>query len=407
MKKTRVWVIGVHPGCRKLDLDTQKIIAESGIVYTSERHRFLVDNIAGMVEVVEGKIVDRALEVAADPSRSAVFLASGDPAFFGVAALLLRKFEPGEVVIRPAVSAMQVAFAQAGLSWSDARITSLHGRDLQELAQVLGAPKVGLFTDSVNTPARIARFLMETGWDDLEMIVCADLGQPTESVMRGLVEDFIDWEGSDLNVVILVQASQDPRPFGPGIPDALFDHDRGKITKAAVRAVVMGLLELPRGRSVLWDVGAGSGSVGIEAALLNPYIQVWSVERDEDALKHIRENRKRFRTASVWIANGPAPDALDGLPPPDRVFVGGSGGRLPEILDKSFARLKEGGIVVVSAVLSETFAEAIIWAKNNRKRAEWVDLSFSRSRKVGEGNIRAAENPVILVKITNPGEEEL
>ncbi|TLN23450.1 precorrin-6y C5,15-methyltransferase (decarboxylating) subunit CbiE [bacterium] len=401
MKKTRIWVIGVHPGCKKLDLDTQRIIGEAKMVFASERHRPLVVNIAHDILPLDGKISEIAANLAGDPSANAVFLASGDPAFFGIAALLLKKFGPGEVVIRPAVSSMQVAFALAGLSWSDARLASLHGRDLQELAQVLGAPKVGLFTDSVNTPSRIARFLLQTGWDDLEMIVCSDLGQPEESVMRGLVEDFVDWEGSDLNVVILVQGDADPRPLGPGIPETMFASEGGKITKSAVRAVIMGLLELPRGKAVLWDVGAGSGSVGIEAALLNPSIQVWSVEKEQSALENIRENRKRFRTAGVWIANGPAPDALDGLPPPDRVFVGGSNGALPYILYKSFSRLKEGGIVVVSAVLSETFAEAIMWAKENGKDCEWVDLSFSRSRKVGEGNIRAAENPVILVKIKN------
>ncbi|PLX43287.1 MAG: hypothetical protein C0609_08755 [Deltaproteobacteria bacterium] len=402
MSKYRIWVIGIQPGCDKLDTESRKIVENADLVVTAGRHRFLVDSFASKVELVEGKISEIAERVSNNEKLKVVFLASGDPTFFGIAALLLTKFDRGEVVIRPAVSSMQVAFAKAGLSWSDARIASLHGRDLQELVGVLGAPKVGLFTDSINSPSRIARFLIETGWEDLEMVVCSDLGQPEERIERGLTHDFADWSGSDLNVVLLVHTKEDPRPLGPGIPEELFTYPRGRITKSSVRAVAMGLLSLPRGKAVLWDVGAGSGSVGIEAALINPAIQVWAVERDHEALEHIRENRKKFRTAGLYIADGLAPSALDGLPAPDRVFIGGSGGFLSDVLDKSFARLREGGVVVVSTVLAETFCAALKWCRENAMEVEWVDLSFSRSKKVGEGSMRAAENPVTLFRITRP-----
>jgi len=399
MSAPRIHVIGVAPGCRQLDEQARELLAGAGLVVSAARHLPLVEGagFTGEVMEVEWRVGEAVARVVADPSLHAVFLASGDPGFFGVAVLLQRKLPPEQVAVLPAVSSMQLAFARAGVSWSDARFASLHGRKIETLAPVLGAPKVGLFTDPTNTPATIAQFLVDAGWDDLEMVVCAELGLEGEKVERGPVRQFTDWAGSALNVVILLRTGDDLRPLGPGLADDRFAHPRGRITKAAVRATALGLLELPRA-GVLWDVGAGSGSVSIEATLLCPALRVYAVERDEEAVGHVRENRKRFRAAGLTVVPGAAPAALAGLPDPDRVFIGGSGGALHDILDPIFQRLSPGGVVVVSTVLAETFAAALEWGRRAAREPEWLEIGVSRSRPTGAGTRRVAENPVTLIK---------
>jgi len=400
----RVTVAGVPPGATALSEEARARLAVAELVVGAERHLGLVADAgySGRVMGVEYKVSEAVAAVAAEPGLRAVFIASGDPNFFGIAALLRAKLPAGEVEVLPAVSSMQAAFAAAGLSWSDARFASLHGRPLRNLAPVLGAPKVGVFTDGANNPAAIARFLIHTGWSGLTMHVAADLGMESERVERGTPESFLAWRGSDMNVVILERHGPDDRPLGPGIDEELFAHPRGRITKATVRAAALGLLGLPR-EGVLWDVGAGSGSVGIEAALLAPGLTVYAVEKDDEAVEDIRTNRRRFRTAGVEVVHGSAPGALDGLETPHRVFIGGSGGNLDAILSLVAERMARdsinGGVAVVSTVLNETFQQALSWARGQGAQAQYSEISVSHSRTTGAGTRLVAQDPVRLIRI--------
>jgi precorrin-6Y C5,15-methyltransferase (decarboxylating) len=336
--------------------------------------------------------VDR---VAAEPGLRAAFLASGDPGFFGVAGLVLRRIPPEEVRIWPAVSSMQLAFARAGETWSDARFASLHGRPLDALAPLLGSPKIGLFTDRANSPAAIARFLLDAGWGELEMVVAEDLGLPGERLTRGSPPALLAWQGSDLNVVLLL-GGPDSRPLGPGLSEEAFSHSRGLITKAEVRAAALALLRLPRD-GVLWDVGAGSGPLSVEACLVAPGLRAFAVERAPEQLGHIGDNRRRFRVAGLVPIEGEAPRALDALPEPDAVFVGGSGGRLDGILDRAWGRLKPGGSIVVASVLVETLAETLAWGRKAGVDPELTEILASRSRAVAGRHLLEPQNPVNLV----------
>ncbi|HSH70885.1 MAG TPA: precorrin-6Y C5,15-methyltransferase (decarboxylating) subunit CbiT, partial [Deferrisomatales bacterium] len=207
--------------------------------------------------------------------------------------------------------------------------------------------------------------------------------------------------GSDLNVVLLLRPGPDPRPLGPGLPEAAFSHARGLITKAEVRAVALGLLRLPR-QGVLWDVGAGSGSLAVEACLAAPGLQAYAVEKTVAGLGHIRENRRRFRVAGLVPVAGVAPEALGDLPDPDCVFVGGSGGNLAEILDTCRARLRPGGGLVVSAVLTETLADTLAWCRERAVPVSFREVSASRSKPVAGRHRLEPQNPVTLVQIGKP-----
>ncbi len=394
----RVQVIGVEPGARTLLPEALEAVHGCGLLAGARRHLALVPGFAGEIVALEGNTTRVVERIAADPGLRAALLASGDPGFFGIAALVLRRVPRDQVRIRPAVSSMQLAFARAGETWSDARFASLHGRPIENLAAVLGAPRVGLFTDPGNHPGRIARFLLDAGWGSYEMVVAEDLGLPGERLRRGPPDAFVAWEGSDLNVVLLLRQGPDPRPLGPGLPDEGFSHDRGLITKWEVRAVALGLLGLPRG-GVLWDVGAGSGSVSVEACLLSPGLRAYAVERTPEGIAHIRENRRRFAAAGVVPVGGEAPGALDGLPDPDAVYVGGSGGRLARILDACWGRLRPGGSLVAAAALLETLSGLLAWARERGLEPEVTQVAAARSRAVAGRTRLAPENPVFLVKV--------
>jgi precorrin-6Y C5,15-methyltransferase (decarboxylating) len=398
-------VIGVPPGARELPPEARSAALGAALLAGAPRHLALAPEFAGERWSLEGegRLAALAARLAGEPELRAAVLASGDPGFFGFAATVLGRLPPGEVRVWPAVSSMQLAFARAGEPWSGARFASLHGRPLEELAPVLGAPRVGVFTDSRNTPARIAGFLEDAGWGGLEMVVAEDLGLATERVSRGACREFLHWTGSALNVVLLIGSQEDPRPLGPGLPDESFAHSRGLLTKAEVRAVALGLLRLPRA-GVFWDVGAGSGSVAVEACLLAPALRAYALEKTEEGFAHVRENRRRFRAAGLVPVHGQAPEALAGLPDPDCVFLGGSGGRLGELLDAAYGRLRPGGTLVAAAVLLDTLAEALEWARARGLEPDVTQVSCARSRPVA-GRLRLEPlNPVNLLRFVRaPG----
>lgn len=395
----RICVIGVSPGQKALSAEAALRLARAELVIGSGRLLALAADCSAEKMTVEGRVAQAVERVASNPGLRAVFLASGDPGFFGIGATLVKKLGADEVEILPAVSSLQAAFAKIGEPWSDARFASLHGRGFDAFLPLLGSPRIGLLTDAENNPAKIAAFLADSGWGGLEMYVCSNIGQEGETVECGKAMEFTGWRGHALNVVLLIDRETDQRPLGPGLPEERFLHPRGRITKSFVRAAALAMLELPR-RGVLWDIGAGSGSVGIEASLLSPGLTVHAIERDEEALGHLRENRKAFRAAQVTVVPGGAPEALAGLPSPDRVFIGGSGGRLAEILSIGLDALPQGGIIVVSTVLAETFHETLTWAKTNGLTPEWAELQVGKSKPTGAGTRLAAQDPVTLIKLT-------
>lgn len=394
----RITVLGIAPGQTSFDESEKADILAANLLVGAARHLAMVKGFTGQVMPVEYSVSAAVEKVAADPSLRAVFLASGDPGFFGIGALLLKKIPMGEVRLKPKITSLQAAFAKLGIPWSNARLISLHGRSLEALDAVLGAQVIGILTDAASGPAVIAGHIADAGFNHYEMAIAEDIGMPSEKITRGTLDSFREWKGSNLNVVVLVGPDADTRPLGPGLPDETFLHPRGRITKDIVRAGCLSRLSLPR-KGVMWDIGAGSGSVGIEAALLSPSLRVWCVEKDEEAYGHALENRKRLGAANVTVVKGEAPFALSTLPDPDRVFIGGSGGRLSDVLDTVAARMTPGGVVVVATVLAETFHEAINWAKTTGLETEWCEIQVSRSKPTGQGTRLKASDPVTLVTI--------
>lgn len=286
-------------------------------------------------------------------------LASGDPLFYGIGRKLMEVFPKQEIRFYPALSSMQLCFSRFGLPWDDARVISLHGRNEELMAtKLLGSPKVFVFTDPKNSPNGIARQLLMTCGSEAvvhtTVYVAENIGSLSERLFTGSLVETAALDFCTPNVMILLNpegSSVISNTFG--LQENEITHSRGLITKSEVRATVIHSLSLPQ-RGVLWDVGAGSGSVGLECARLFPDLHVQSVEKEEEQWQNIETNRSTFRTWNLDLVKGAAPEALKNLQRPDRIFVGGSGGNLEEILELCAKKLLPGGIIVVNAVIAKT-----------------------------------------------------
>ncbi len=290
-------------------------------------------------------------------------LASGDPLFFGIGRRLIEAFPDVEIHIAPALSSMQLAFSRFQLPWDDARFVSLHGRSNRQLAaNLLVWPKVFVFTDSENSPNAIARqLLIECGDEATAGVlihVGENLGFAEERLISGTLQEIAVQSFADPNVMILVNDGfSSGAECSFGLQEREICHSRGLITKSEVRAAALHALRLPK-EGILWDVGAGSGSVGLEAARLFPGLSVLAIEKEEEQWANIERNRKHFAAWNLELVKGSAPEALQNLENPARVFVGGSGGNLEQILDYCVARLLPGGTIVVNAVIEKTAVKA-------------------------------------------------
>lgn len=358
------------------------------------------------------------IEAALSEQRVAV-LASGDPGFFGIGKVLVRRLGKERVEIVPHLSSVQLAFARIKEGWEDATFLSVHGRSLDGIASaVQGKVKVAILTDDTNTPAAIARALLADGVAGYRAYVCENLGGPGESVREADLAGLVNMESGPLNVLILLREHNEvasgardasERSVAPdvavahswphGIPDEEFHQrhpHRGLITKLEVRVASLARLGLKES-SVVWDVGAGSGSVAIEAAMIARGGHAYAVERDAQGIDLILKNQAKFGVRNLSVIHGEAPAALDGLPSPDAVFIGGSGGNLRAILDVVARQLRPEGRVVVNAATLETAGAAMAALRERGFAADVTLIQVSRSKDLAGMTRFEALNPVFIV----------
>lgn len=361
----RLLLIGV--GCHGLTGEQTGMLARCGLIAGDPRHLALVE------EVVAEKLPISPLAPALESIRLALanghvgVLASGDPLFFGIGRRLLKEFGGEQLVVLPALSTMQEACARFKLPWDDMALVSLHGREaLHAPGLLLGREKTFVFTDRRNTPDSLARQVVAY----LELIedepllagcrvqVAENLGTAEERLFSGTLAEAARQEFSELNVLIVTRprsATENLPLFG--LSEAEIAHSRGLITKNEVRAVTLHALRLPS-TGVFWDLGAGSGSISVAAARLYPGLTVYAVDQQAEAMAKVKQNIRQFGCYNIIPIQGEATAVLRGLPNPDRVFIGGSGGKLSEIIGQAAHRLPGGGRMVVNGVTGRTVVEA-------------------------------------------------
>ncbi|MEU7835015.1 MULTISPECIES: precorrin-6y C5,15-methyltransferase (decarboxylating) subunit CbiE [unclassified Nonomuraea] len=329
--------------------------------------------------------------------RQVCVLASGDPMFYGIGSTLVRLLGAARVRVLPHLSSLSLACARLGWPVEQVDVVSLVGRPLAALnAAILPGRRVLVLGAGRDAPALVAGLLTGLGYGPSPMTVLSDLGAASESVRTGTAEK---WAGAtSVLQVIAVECVAGPgaEPFArvPGLPDTAFEHD-GQLTKREVRAVSLSRLA-PLPGELLWDVGAGAGSIAVEWLRAHPSNAAVAVESRADRVAAIRRNADRLGVPALRVVEGRAPVALEGLPAPDAVFVGG-GATAPGMLETCWAALRPGGRLVVNAVTLES--ESLVAGWYARLGGDLVRLSVQRAAPVGGFTGWRAAMPVTVWSI--------
>ncbi|MGQ9838319.1 MAG: precorrin-6y C5,15-methyltransferase (decarboxylating) subunit CbiE [Cyanobacteriota bacterium] len=335
---------------------------------------------------------------------SLVLLASGDPLFFGIGRLLIEHFPAEQLAFYPQVSSVQLALNRLQIPWQEATILSVHGRGLQQLELILkqGPSLIVLLTDPEHSPAVLAQFISDLRLPvHYQAWVCSQLGSPQEQILP--LEKCPAQSFPTPNLMVLRRVDPEPNPCQwplVGIPDDqfhTFPDQPGLITKQAIRLLTLGSLQLPR-EGVVWDIGAGTGSVSIEIARLSAQLQVYAIERNAMGIRLIERNIDRFGLENVQVIAGAAPAVLQSLPDPDRVLLGGGGKLLQSLLPLLQARLRPQGILVANFATLETCSDTLQWLRSQGWQVRVEHIQISRSTTLGEGTRFAPLNPVYLLQ---------
>jgi len=411
----KVPVIGVGPdGAAGLTQRSRDLLAAADLVFGSEATlRLLPELTAERVRIgTDLPAVVEQLRATLGRRRAAI-VASGDPLFYGTARYLCEKVGAEHFEVMPHVSSMQLAFARLKESWEEAYLTDLSARPLDDaIDKIRTAETVGLFTSERYHPGRVAAELLGRGIDYFSASVCENLGGKDERITRGDLSDIRDMTFDPLNILILKRKPNRPdrsraatrllRRFGN--PDDVFAQSRpktGLITQAEVRAVALSQLDLHPG-DVFWDVGAGSGSVAIEAAGQVTPGPAYAIEQDSADYHLIVANADKFGVTNVKPVFGTAPEVFAGLPPPDAIFVGGNGGEVARLLEACFAALRPGGRLVTNVGTLEMIGATYAVLKRLGGGVEVLLMNLSRGVEQLESLRFEAINPTVLLRTRKP-----
>lgn len=396
---SKVRIIGVAPGGSLLP-EASRLLNQAEMVFGGGRLLGMFPALNGEKIVIKNNLAEIAALIKKNLGRKRmVVLASGDPNFFGIARYLKAEMGGNAVDIIPNVSAMQLAFARIKESWEDAVFVSVHSRPIADIVNTVCLNnKVGVFTDTKHTPADIARVLLEHGVDGYQAYVCQELGSKDERVVKTDLRGLCRMKFSPLNVLILLREQSKSQPQQIfGLPETSFYRRQyGLITKQEVRAISLAKMRLAED-SIVWDIGAGSGAVSIEASFIARKGQVFAIEKNEKDIAIIKKNMKKFNVSNVSVIQTFAPNGLDNLQNPTAVFIGGSGGKMKEIIDLVSRRLKPGGRVVINIVALENLGAAVNALKARGFVIDITLVNIARSTNIMELTRFEALNPVFIV----------
>ena len=415
-----IHIIGIGlDGESGLTESVRQIVERATLLVGSDRHlSYFPTHPADRIVLGEFRPAIQEIRRRLPTDETIVVLVTGDPLFFGLGRLLLMEFPPEHLTFHPHLSSIQLAFNRIKEPWQDARIISIHGRSFDQLIPALqqGLPKIAILTEDARTPSAIVRLLLSLDLpSQYDFWICENLGGEDERVRLLPIAEVLEESFSTLNVVILLRVNKDLRSQGDkteiittnlpafGLPDASFItfSDRpGLMTKREVRILILGELALQPGQ-VIWDVGAGTGSVSIEIARLFPTSRVYAIEKSAAGTASIEQNSRRLQVSNVISIHGKAPEILYKLPQPDRIFIGGSGGNLNDILDISASRLAKGGLFVLALATLENLHEAFEWVKENNWNYQLLQVQLSRSVSVKSLTRFTPLNPVTILSAMN------
>jgi precorrin-6Y C5,15-methyltransferase (decarboxylating) len=396
----------------RLVLAPQRLLSDLPLWWQDEQAAGRIPVATPCPELLASDHPDRIMEplrAALVAGRPAVLLASGDPLWFGIGRLLQQSFSAEQLRFHPAPSALQLAFARLGRPWQDASWISLHGREPEPLAATLQKrpPALAVLTDPGRGGAEAVRAILRASGLEAAYAfwLCERLGHPAERVQRLAPAAPIPADCDPLHLVLLI-AEVSPPAADPadlplfGLDDGLFLQHRdrpGLMTKREIRLQLLADLQLPR-RGVLWDIGAGVGSVGLEALRLRPQLQAWLLEQRGGSASLITANAQRLGVRPAAVLEGRAPAALVDLPDPDRVLIGGGGRDRAALLAAVLKRLRPGGVVVIPLATLEALAELRPLLDQAGLRVSVSQHQAWRGAPLADGTRLAPLNPVVVLR---------
>lgn len=332
----------------------------------------------------------------ASGAENAVLVYSGDTGFYSGASSMMEKLKALGVRARvlPGLSSIQLLAAALGRPWQRWNLVSAHGRTCDPVAECMQGRPTFFLTGGSEDPATLCAQLAAEGFGDVQGVVGQCLGTPEEKLFRGSVKELAAGRFNSLSVLLVEAAEVLPRR-APGLPDEAFERGDVPMTKQEVRAAVLAKLAV-RPEDILWDVGAGTGSVSVELALAAPRGRVYAVECRPEGCALIKANREKFRTRNLVLVEGLAPAALSDLPAPDAVFIGGSKGSLAAIVDAALDKNPDARICV-SAIALESLSAAVAALTAKGRTVQVSQIAVSRAKAVGGLHLMMAQNPIYLI----------
>jgi len=395
-------IIGIgEDGLDGLSPAARRLIAQASLVVGGARHLKLAGLTGERALAWPSPIAGAMPTLLARRGAPVCVLASGDPFFYGVGSLLMRHIPADEIICLPAPSAFSLIAARLGWALQDCMMLSLHGRALEAIVPHL-QPRARLLALSWDgsTPGKLAQLLVARGMGRSKLIIGEAMGGAHERLRSALAEDFAFDDIAGLNTIaleVVAEAGSRVLPRASGLPDSLFEHD-GQITKREVRAMTLAALA-PRRGELLWDVGAGSGSVAIEWMLCDPANRAIAIERQPERAARIARNAAALGVPTLQIVEGQAPEALDGLPRPDAIFVGG-GASVEGLLDRLVDAPAPGGRLVVNAVTLQGQAELV--RRFERHGGDLVQANIAHADRVGRFHGWRPAMPVVQWILEKP-----
>ena len=396
-------IIGLGMGPQDLTEGHLKMIERADVLVGGKRLLdFFKDSKAQKKSI--GKDIEAVVKFVQKKMKAhhVVVLASGDPLFYGIGATLTKALGTEKVIIHPNISTVSAAFSRIKEPWSDVSIVSLHGKkNKRKLLNVLEKEDcVAVLTDPRQNPAWLAQLLLDKHLPDFQICVLENLGAAGERFKWYSLREAAALEYATPNLAVLKRGagnSEIKKQTHLGMPDGWFAHQAGLITKSEVRAVSLSKLQLLPNHT-LWDLGAGSGAVSIEASVILKKGRIFAIEKNPQRIELIEENMQRFKVKNLKIRKAVLPQGLDDLPAPDRVFIGGGGKELGRIIKAVAAVLKENGIIVINTVLIPSLEIAEKTLSQLGYDTEIIQIQINRGSDMPWGQRLEAQNPVWIVK---------
>ncbi|MCP3898332.1 MAG: precorrin-6y C5,15-methyltransferase (decarboxylating) subunit CbiE [Desulfobacteraceae bacterium] len=400
-----VKIIGIGLSIEDITLKQKKTIEEADFLIggTEQLNNFKNLNVKKLEIKSNLPVIVEAILKKID-THNIVVIASGDPLFFGIGAYLVKKIGKENVIVFPNISSVATAFSKINEPWHDAQLVSLHGKRSENVSILFsGKKKFGVLTDKKKDPAWIANKIIEEKESGFSMCVLEKLGSNQEKITW--FDDLSKVQTKKFlypNIVILKRKplgenSAAFRQIRIGIDDQEFYCEKGLITKSEIRSIVLSKLNFERDNHVFWDLGAGSGSVSIEASSIIPQGSIYAVEKNSERVSIINKNISKFKVPNIIVVNAELPNDFDKLPVPDRIFIGGGGKDLANITEQAINKLTQNGIIVVNTILIQNIDSVFSIMEKKGLNPQATSVQISRSKSMPHGNRFEALNPIWII----------